>query len=66
MMDEAMTRLSTGKRLNTAKDDPGALQVAFRMEAEINGLTTALKNANDAQAAIDTGEEHYQKSIHCF
>ena len=56
MMDQAMTRLSTGKRINTAKDDPGALQVAMRMEAEINGLSTALKNANDAQAAIDTGE----------
>jgi len=56
MMDEAMTRLSTGKRINSAKDDPGALQVALRMEAEINGLGTALKNANDAQAAIDTGE----------
>ena len=56
MMDEAMTRLSTGKRINSAKDDPGALQVAMRMEAEINGLSTALKNANDAQAAIDTGE----------
>ena len=64
MMDEAMTRLSTGKRLN-AKDDPGALQVAFRMEAEINGLATALKNANDAQAAIDTGRR-YPKSTHCF
>ena len=56
MMDEAMTRLSTGKRLNSAKDDPGALQVALRMEAEINGLAASLKNANDAQAAIDTGE----------
>ena len=56
MMDEAMTRLSTGKRINSAKDDPGALQVAFRMESEINGLATSLKNANDAQAAIDTGE----------
>jgi flagellin len=56
MMDQAMTRLSTGKRLNTAKDDPGALQVAVRMEAEISGLATSLKNANDAQAAIDTGE----------
>jgi flagellin len=56
MMDEAMTRLSTGKRLNSAKDDPGALQVALRMEAEINGLATSLKNANDAQASIDTGE----------
>ena len=28
MMDEAMIRLSTGKRINTAKDDPGALAVA--------------------------------------
>jgi flagellin len=56
MMDQAMTRLSTGKRLNSAKDDPGALQVAVRMEAEISGLGTSLKNANDAQAAIDTGE----------
>jgi flagellin len=56
MMDEAMTRLSTGKRINSAKDDPAALQVAVRMSAEINGLATSLKNANDAQAAIDTGE----------
>ena len=38
MMDEAMTRLSTGKRLNSAKDDPAAMQVAVRMGAEINGL----------------------------
>ena len=50
-----MTRLSTGKRINTAKDDPGALQVAVRMEAEINGLTASLRNANDAQSAVDTG-----------
>jgi flagellin len=56
MMDQAMTRLSTGKRINSAKDDPAALQVATRMSAEINGLSAALKNANDAQAAIDTGE----------
>ena len=56
MMDEAMIRLSTGKRINSAKDDPGALAVATRMAAEINGLATALRNANDAQAAVDTGE----------
>ena len=43
MMDEAMTRLINGKRINTAKDDPGALQVAVRMEAEINGLTACFK-----------------------
>jgi flagellin len=56
MMDEAMTRLSTGKRLNSAKDDPAAMQVAVRMGAEINGLERALKNANDAQAVVDTAE----------
>ena len=56
MMDEAMTRLSTGKRINSAKDDPAALQVAIRMEGEINGLTAALKNASDAQSVVDTGE----------
>jgi flagellin len=56
MMDEAMTRLSTGKRLNSAKDDPAAMQVAVRMGAEINGLERALKNASDAQAVVDTAE----------
>lgn len=56
MMDEAMTRLSTGKRLNTAADDPAAMQVAIRMGAEINGLERALKNANDGQAVVDTAE----------
>jgi flagellin len=56
MMDEAMTRLSTGKRINTAKDDPAALQVAIRMEGEISGLAAALKNASDAQSVVDTGE----------
>ena len=55
-MDEAMTRLSTGKRINTAKDDPGSLSVAIRMTAEVNGLEVALKNAQDAQSVIDTGE----------
>lgn len=55
-MDEAMQRLSTGKKINSASDDPGALQVAIRMQAEINGLTNALRNASDAQSTIDTGE----------
>ena len=55
-MDEAMERLSTGKKLNSAKDDPGSLSVAIRMTAEINSLSVSLKNASDAQSAVDTGE----------
>ena len=56
MMDEAMLRLSTGKRLNSAKDDAAGIQVAIRMEKELNGITQALRNANDAQGLVDTGE----------
>ena len=56
MMNEAMLRLSTGKRLNTAADDPAAMQVAVRMGAEINGLNRALRNASDSQAIVDTAE----------
>jgi len=56
MMDKAMIRLSSGKRINSARDDAAGIQVAVRMEAEINGLGSALRNANDAQAAVDTAE----------
>ena len=56
MMDMAMIRLSSGRRINSAKDDAAGIQVAIRMESEINGLSASLRNANDAQAAIDTAE----------
>ena len=56
MMDEAMLRLSTGKRINSAKDDAAGLAVATRMAREIAGLSQSLRNANDAQGLIDTGE----------
>ena len=56
MMDTAMIRLSSGRRINSAKDDAAGIQVAIRMEAEINGLAASLRNANDAQAAVDTAE----------
>ena len=56
MMDEAMLRLSTGKRINSAKDDAAGMAVATRLAKEIAGLGRALRNANDAQGLIDTGE----------
>ena len=56
MMDTAMLRLSSGRRINSAKDDAAGIQVAVRMDAEINGLGASLRNANDAQAAVDTAE----------
>ena len=56
MMDEAMLRLSTGKRINSAKDDAAGMAVATRLAKEIAGLGQALRNANDAQGLMDTGE----------
>ncbi len=56
MMDVAMLRLASGKRLNSAKDDAAGIQVAIRMQSEINGLNASLRNANDAQAVVDTTE----------
>ena len=56
MMDEAMLRLSTGKRINSAKDDAAGMAVATRLAKEIAGLGQALRNANDAKGLIDTGE----------
>ena len=41
----AMTRLSTGKRINSAKDDAAGLAIATKMTAEIRGLGAAARNA---------------------
>ena len=64
MMDEAMLRLSTGKRINSAKDDAAGMAVATRMAKEIAGLGQALRNANDAQGLIDTGEAALEGSAY--
>ena len=56
LMDTAMERLSSGKRINYAKDDAAGIQVAMRLEAEIQGLNMASKNAADAQAMLDTAD----------
>ena len=55
-MDTAMERLSTGKRINTAADDAAGMSISTRMEANIRGLSMAMKNAGDAQSLIDTAE----------
>ena len=49
-------RLSSGKRIYSAKVEAAGIQVAVRMDSEINGLAASLRNANDAQAAVDTAE----------
>jgi len=55
-METSMERLSTGKRINAARDDAAGLGIATRMESQVKGITMAMKNAADSQALMNTAE----------
>jgi flagellin len=55
-MNTAMERLSTGLRINSAKDDAAGLAISSRMKAVVSGLTMASKNANDAISMLEVAE----------
>lgn len=54
--DKAMTRLSSGMRINSAKDDAAGLAIASRQTSQIRGLDQAVRNANDGVSLIQTAE----------
>lgn len=56
VMDAAMERLSTGKRINDAGDDAAGMAIASRMGGQLVGLETAAKNINDGQALVSAIE----------
>ena len=56
MLDTAMERLSTGKRINYATDDAAGQAIAVRLEAEIQGISMATRNVADAQSLMDTAD----------
>lgn len=53
---QAMERLSSGKRINSAKDDAAGLAIATRMDANVRGLNQAVRNANDGISLAQTAE----------
>ena len=55
-LSQAMERLSSGKRINTAKDDAAGLAIATKMTAEVRGLGAARRNANDGISLAQTAE----------
>lgn len=55
-MNTAMERLSTGQRINGAKDDAAGLAISSRMTSQIRGLETGIRNANDAISMISTAD----------
>ena len=56
MLGNAMERLSTGKRINSAKDDAAGLAIATSMTNQVRGMNQAMRNANDGIALAQTAE----------
>ncbi len=52
----AMQRLSSGMRVNSAKDDAAGLAIAERMNTQVKGMTVAMRNANDGISLAQVGE----------
>lgn len=55
-MNQTMERLSTGSRINSAKDDAAGLAIVSKMDAQVKGTNMAIKNANDAISMIATAD----------
>lgn len=60
-LDTAFERLSSGFRINSAKDDAAGLQISDRMTSQIQGLDQAVRNANDGISLAQTAEGALQE-----
>lgn len=62
MQSTAMERLSSGLRINSAKDDAAGLAIAENFTSQIKGLNQAVRNANDAYSLAQTAEGGLQET----
>ncbi|EIU6826323.1 flagellin [Vibrio parahaemolyticus] len=56
MLNQSMERLSSGNRINSAKDDAAGLQISNRLQSQMRGLDVAVRNANDGISIMQTAE----------
>ncbi|ADN75235.1 flagellin domain protein [Ferrimonas balearica DSM 9799] len=61
-MQTSMERLSSGLRINSAKDDAAGLQISNRLTSQVRGLDVAMRNANDGISIAQTAEGAMQES----
>ena len=61
-LSTSLERLSSGSKINSAKDDAAGLQISNRLTSQINGLNVAVKNANDGISMAQTAEGALQES----
>ncbi|QQV77013.1 flagellin FliC [Sphingomonas aliaeris] len=55
-LQQSIERLSTGKRINSAKDDAAGLAIASSMTSQVKGMNQAIRNANDGMSMAQTAE----------
>jgi flagellin len=61
-LSQSMERLSSGMRINSAKDDAAGMQISTRLTSQISGLGVAQRNANDGISMAQTAEGALQSS----
>jgi len=62
LLTRSLQRLSSGLRINSAKDDAAGLAISDRMNSQIRGLNQAVRNANDGISLAQTGEGALQEA----
>ena len=60
-LSTSMSRLSSGLRINNAKDDAAGLAIADRMNAQVKGMNVAIRNANDGISMVQTADSALSK-----
>ena len=60
-LENAIQRLSSGLRVNSAKDDAAGLAIAERMNTQVRGMNVAIRNANDGISLAQTAEGGMQE-----
>jgi len=60
-LNETFQRLSSGFRINSAKDDAAGLQISNQLTSQINGLAVGIRNANDGLSVAQVGEGAQQE-----
>ena len=55
-LSNTFQRVTTGKKINRAEDDPAGFSIAAKLEARVRGMNQALKNTGDAKSMLDTAE----------
>ena len=61
-LQTSLERLSSGSRINSAKDDAAGLQISNRLTSQVNGLGVAVRNANDGISLAQTAEGALQET----